>query len=134
MAILSGKDGTLQRDGSTVTPISQWKLLLVCQAKEYVANDTQGAKRRLPGAEDSQGSFVCMAADDGHCPIERGQRAVLCLHVDASGANYYEVPIYCERVEVECDIGHGRAVAFVVHFWGDGPVTSHGVLDVARSE
>ncbi len=129
MAILSGKAGTLQLDGERVAPIGHWKLQLVCQAKEYVANDTHGAKRRLAGADDAQGSFLCLALEDGHCPIRRGQRAVARLHVDASGANYYELPIQCERVEIECDIGRGRAVAFAVYFWGDGPTTAYGVLD-----
>jgi len=128
MSILSGKDGTLRLDGDLVLPITNWKLQLLCQGKEYVANDTGGATRRLPGPEDSQGSFLCYATDDGQCPVRRGQRATAQLHADAGGANYYEVPIYVEQIELECDISRGREVVFGVHFRGDGPAASHGAL------
>jgi hypothetical protein len=128
MAVLSGKAGTLKLAGGAVTPITNWKLMQSTAAKFYAANDTGGAYRRLRSVEDSSGTFECQVTQRGRCPVERGENVVAQFHVDSSGDNYYQVPVIIDAVEVECDIGTGRLVAFAVAFSGDGAVTAHGVL------
>jgi len=128
MSVLSGKHGTLNLAGSTVAPITNWKIELVCQAKDYVANDTHGVKRRLAGPEDCRGSFDCRLTEQGRCPVRRGQELVAQFHVDRSGENYYEVPIFIDEIGVDCDINQGGVRAFAVRYSGSGLLVAHGVL------
>lgn len=128
MAVLSGKSGTLKLAGGVVAPITNWKLVQATAAKFYAANDTGGAYRRLRSVEDSSGSFECQVTHGGRCPVERGENVVAQFHVDGSAENYYQAPVIIDAVEVECDIGTGRLVAFAIQFSGDGPVTAHGIL------
>ncbi len=128
MSILSGKDGTLYLGENEVAAVTNWRLARVSLTKPYVANDTGGARRRLPGARDSSGSFAVQADDSGNAPVEEGDAVTLALHVDGSGDNYYEVPAVIDRVRVEVDISEGRIVGHLVDFSGDGPITAHGIL------
>lgn len=128
MAVLSGKDGTLKLGGAEVTPITHWKIEKTAASKAYSANDTGGARKRVPGAKDCSGRFEIQATDSGNVPVEEGDAVTLQLHVDDSGENYYEVPALVERIRAEVDISEGRTVAHVVTFSGNGPTTAHGML------
>lgn len=131
MAAVSGKSGTLKLGAATVAPIAQWKLELTSRHKAYAANDTGGAVKRLAGVDDASGSFQCQVSDSGNCPVRRGQQATAQFHLDASGANYYEVPIIIDRIGVTCDITGGAILAFAVDFSGNGPVSAHGIAAFA---
>lgn len=128
MPVLSGKDGTLFVGAGEAAPLVHWRLERTAANKHYVANDTGGARRRLPGARDCSGSFEIKAAAAGRAPVEEGDVVLLKLHADASGDNYYEAPAVIDRVRVEVDVSEGRTVAWLVDFSGDGPVTAHGIL------
>jgi hypothetical protein len=128
MAVLSGKAGTLKLAGASVTPVSNWKLSLTSNNKAYAANDTGGCKSRVPGVQDSSGSFECKVSDSGHCPVAAGDQVTAQLHVDGSGANYYELPIIIDRIQVDVDINDGQIMAFAIDFSGCGAATAHGIV------
>ncbi len=128
MSFLSGKDGTLYLGDEELTPVTRWRLERRCAARSYVANDTGGARRRLPGARDASGTVEIVATDSGHAPVEEGDEVLLKLHLDRSGSNYLDVPAVIDRVRMEVEISEGRIVGFTVEFSGNGPVVAHGVL------
>ena len=128
MSVLSGKDGTLHLGASEVTPVTDWRLEKTSAARPYAANDTGGARKRVPGVKDCSGSFEVKATDTGNVPVEEGDAVTLKLHVDGSGANYYEVPALIGRLRVDVDISEGEIVAYVIDFAGNGPITPHGIL------
>lgn len=128
MSVLSGKDGTLYLGTEEVTPVTNWRLEKTSANKPYAANDTGGAKKRVPGVRDSAGSFEIKAADSANVPVDEGDAVTLKLHVDGSGANYYEVPAVIDRLRVDVDINEGEIVAYVIDFSGNGAITAHGIL------
>ena len=91
MAVLSGKNGTLNLGGFQVAPVSNWRLAVTSNNPNYAANDTGGWKQRAAGVRDSSGSFEVKVNDGGHCPVAEGDSAALELHIDGSGNNYYAV-------------------------------------------
>jgi hypothetical protein len=82
----------------------------------------------VAGVKDSAGRFEIQASDSAAVPVEEGDAVTLQLHVDGSGANYYEAPAIVETIRAEVDISEGTTVAHVVTFRGNGPITPHGVL------
>jgi hypothetical protein len=128
MAVLSGKNGTIYLGADEMTPVAQWKLVVVSNNPEYVANDTAGWKQRVAGVCDSAGMFVVMADQAGHCPVSEGDSVTLNLHVDNSGVNYYGVPAIVDNIQVDVDISSGKVVAYVVTFSGNGAVTPNGIV------
>ena len=131
MAILSGKNGTLYVGADEVTPVSNWKLQIVSNHRDYVANDTGGRTKRAAGAKDCRGSFRVKVTAGGNSPVEEGDAVTLKLHVDDTGDNYYEVEALIDRLGTEADISHGDQVALGIDFAGNGSVTPHGVLATA---
>jgi hypothetical protein len=131
MPVISGKAGTLKLAGNTVSPISNWKLTVTSNNKAYAANDTGGSKARVAGVQDCSGSFECKVSDTGNCPVGAGDRSTAQLYVDGSGANYYQVPVIIDRIQVDVDINDGRIVAFAVDFSGNGPLQAFGILATA---
>ena len=129
--IMSGKDGTLYREGVEVVPVNNWKLSLDVSLHAYAANDTNATKRRVAGVEDSTGSFtVGVESDAGACcPVTRGEHVTLQLHIDDTGNNYYEVPVVIGSFELDCDINDGGPLIWTVNFEGDGVVVAHGSLN-----
>jgi hypothetical protein len=132
MTALSGKNGTLKLAGSLVTPITDWNLELTCATKAYIANDTHGAAKRVVAGDDCAGAFHCRISGSGRCPVQRGDEAAAEFHVDSTGGNYYAVPIIIDRIGVRCDMSTGAALAFEVHFSGNGPVVEYGILAKSR--
>ena len=124
MAVLSGKNGTLYLNAAQVTPVSNWKLAVTSNNLDYVANDTGGWKRRLPGPCDSSGSFQVKADDGGHAPVAAGDQVTLDLHVDRTGSNYYTLAAIIAQIEVAVDISAGKLVVYAVEFSGDGPIAA----------
>ena len=88
----------------------------------------------MAGAGDSSGSFRVSVADDGQCPVVRGDAVALELRVDDTGNNYYEVPAVIERIRIDTNITDGDTVVWAIEFAGNGPVTPHGVLSAGVSE
>ncbi|HUT94871.1 MAG TPA: hypothetical protein VMY37_35765 [Thermoguttaceae bacterium] len=131
MSVISGKDGTLKLGDTEVTRVTQWKIEKTSGARAYTANDTGGAKKRVAGVKDCSGRFEIKAGDSDAVPVEEGDVVTLQLHVDDSGANYYEVPAIVDTIRAEVDISEGKTVAHVVAFSGNGPIVPHGILDKA---
>ncbi len=128
MAILSGKDGTVYQGGAPLAPVSSWRLALKCETHAYAANDSGGAVRRVAGAADCQGTLRIALAEGQPCPLAPGQSVELELHVDATGANYYQVPAVIERVELVVDLSSGEPLAYEAVFAANGPPAAHGIL------
>ncbi len=128
MAILSGKNGTLYIGSNEITPLSDWKLTLLGNHRDYIANDTGGWKKRAAGAKDSRGSFRVKAAEGGNAPVAEGDSVTLKLHVDGTGANYYQLDALVGQIDVETNISDGKEVALRIEFSGNGAVTPYGVL------
>lgn len=133
MSLISGKDGTLTSDGIEVAELTDWKLRKTGGAKAYTANDTGGAAKRVSGAKDCSGEFEVKVAQGRQMPVEEGDAVTLRLHVDDSGANYFQVPAVIDAVRVSVDVDQGKIVACRVGFSGNGPVTAYGILEVADS-
>ncbi len=129
MSVISGKDGTLKLGDTEVTRVTHWKIEKTSGARAYTANDTGGAKKRVAGVKDCAGRFEIKAGDSDAVAVEEGDAVTLQLHVDDSGANYYEVPAIVDTIRAEVDISEGKTVAHVVTFSGNGPITPHGILD-----
>lgn len=132
MALLSGKDGTLFVDGLEATAVTNWRLLQRNNAKTYTANDTGGWRRRVEGVHDCRGQFQLIVADSGRVPVRAGQAVALRLNLDASGANFYEVPARIKTVRLAVEISESTLVPLVVTFAGNGPVVAGGVLASRR--
>lgn len=128
MAVISGKAGTLKLAGNTVSPISNWKLTISSSNKAYAANDTGGSKARVAGVRDCSGSFECKVSTSGTCPVAPGEQPTAQFHIDGTGANYYQVPIIIDRVQVDVDINDGQIVAFAIDFSGNGALQAMGIL------
>ena len=128
MSVISGKDGTLKLAGGEVARVTHWKIEKTSGAKAYTANDTGGARKRVSGVKDCAGRFEIKASDSAGVPVEQGDAATLELHVDDSGANYYEVPAIIDAIRAEVDISEGKTIGHVVAFSGNGPITAHGIL------
>ena len=128
MSVLSGKDGTLLLGDAEVAQVANWRIEKTSAARAYTANDTGGSRKRVAGAKDCAGRFEIKATDSAHVPVEEGDSVTLKLHVDDSGANYYEVPAVVDAVRAHVDISEGRSIAYVVAFSGNGPIIAHGVL------
>ncbi len=130
MSVITGKDGTLRLGGVELAPLTSWRLVRTSRNRDYAANDTGGARRRVAGIRDCRGSFALAATAAGNLPVAEGTAVELELHADGSGANYLAVPAIVDRIEVEVDIDRGEIVAFLVDFSGNGPVTPHGLFAV----
>ncbi|MHC4406023.1 MAG: hypothetical protein ACYTG0_40820 [Planctomycetota bacterium] len=128
MSVLSGKDGTLHLDGAEVTPVTNWRIEKISRNKAYTANDTGGAAKRVAGVKDCSGRFEIKVTDSAGVAVEEGDTPTLELHVDGSGANYYEVPAVVDRIRADVDVSNGTVIGYVIHFSGNGPVTNHGIL------
>ncbi len=127
MAVLSGKNGTLNLGGAQVAPVSNWRLIVTSNNPNYAANDTGGWKQRAAGVRDSSGSFEVKVNDSGHCPVAEGDSVALELQLDGSGNNYYAVAAIVDKIEVNVDISAGQIIAYLIDFSGNGPVTPYGV-------
>ncbi len=133
MAVISGKDGTLHLGDTEVTEISHWSLEKTSRNRAYTANDTGGSRKRLAGAKDCSGRFEIKATDSASVPVEEGDAVTLKLHVDDSGANYYDVPAIVDTIRTDVDISEGETIACVVAFSGNGPITAYGILKKEQS-
>jgi len=131
MSVISGKDGTLKLGDAEVTQVANWRIEKTSAGKTYTANDTGGSKKRVAGTKDCSGRFEIKATDSANAAVEEGDAVTLELHVDDSGANYYEVPAMIETIRAEVDISEGKTIAYVVTFSGNGPLTAYGVLQKA---
>ena len=131
MAVLSGKSGTLLLGGTAVTPCSNWSASISGNLKAYGANTTQKWKRRVSGTNDATGTFL-IRVDDSKCsPVLQGAIYQAQFHVDDTLANYYEVMVMIESIDVEDDIDDGDIVNYVIAWGADSPLTAHGILDDA---
>ncbi|NQT36195.1 MAG: hypothetical protein HQ581_01820 [Planctomycetes bacterium] len=128
MSVISGKDGTLYLGEDEVTPVTNWRLVKTSDNKNYAANDTGGAKKRVAGVKDCSGTLEIKADDTANVPVEEGDAVALKLHVDDTGNNYYDVPAMIDRIEVDVDIDRGEIVAYFVAFSGNGTITANGIL------
>ena len=128
MSFLSGKEGTLLLGDTQVGEITHWRIERIRRHRDYVANDTGGAKKRVAGVKDCSGRFEIKATDTDPLPVEEGNTVTLNLHVDASGANYYEVPALIDAIRTDVDISQGEVTEHVVSFSANGPVNPHGIL------
>lgn len=126
-SILSGKDGSVWVGEQLLTPVLRWELVKKVSCKAYVANDTGGAWRRLPGARDCTGRLELKLLQNRSAPLEEGWEVVLRLHLDGTGENYYEVPALIERITTQVDIATGEVIGWQVDFAGSGPVLGHGM-------
>lgn len=129
MTTLSGKSGTLRIDGSDVLHVSRWRIKKRARNRAYAANDTGGAKKRVPGVRDYAGSVEIKATDATPIPVSEGELVDLELHADATGENYYEFSAIVDAVGTEVDISDGSPVAYRIDFSGNGPIVAHGILD-----
>ena len=129
MTTISGKGGTLRIGGTNTLHVSRWRIEKRAQNRAYSANDTGGAKKRVPGVKDSAGSLEIKATDATPIPVSEGDLIALALHADASGQNYYELPAVVDAVRTEVDISDGSPVAYLIDFSGNGPIAAHGILD-----
>ena len=128
MATLSGKSGTLRIGGTIVLYVSRWQIEKRAHNKAYAANDTGGAKKRVPGAKDCAGRLEVKATDAEPIPVAEGDAVALALHADATQENYYELAAIVDAVRTEVDISDGSPVAYLIDFSGNGPIAAHGIL------
>jgi len=133
MSVISGKDGTLHLGDAEVTQVTNWRIEKTSAGKAYTANDTGGSRKRVAGVKDCSGRFEIKATDSTNVPVEEGDSVTLRLHVDDSGANYYDVPAIVDAVRAHVDISEGKTIAYVVTFSGNGPITAYGVLQKASA-
>jgi len=131
MALLSGKDGTVRLAQGELLRVTEWRIEKTSTNKSYAANDTGGARKRVPGVKDCAGRLEIKADDAAGAPVGEGDVLALELHADDSAENYYELSAIVDAVRVEVDVGLARPVAYVVAFSGNGPITAHGILDKA---
>jgi len=131
MALLSGKDGTVRLAGGELLRVSQWRIEKTSHNKSYAANDTGGARMRVPGVKDCTGRLEIKADDAAAAPVGEGDVLALELHADDSAENYYELSAIVDAVRVEVDVAQARPVAYLVAFSGNGPITAHGILNEA---
>jgi hypothetical protein len=109
--------------------VTDWRIEKSSANKSYTANDTGGARKRVPGVKDCSGRLEIKA--DGTCPLPlcEGECVALELHVDGSGENYYELAAVVEAIGLSVDVGRGSPIAYRVGFSGNGPIAAHGVLN-----
>jgi len=129
VATLSGKNGTLRIGGAVVLHVSRWQIEKRAHNKAYTANDTGGAKKRVPGARDSAGRLEIKATDATPIPVAEGDAVALALHADATQQNYCEIAAIVDAIRTEVDISDGNPVAYLIEFSGNGPITAHGILN-----
>lgn len=130
-SMLSGKDGTVRREGAELLRVADWRIEKTSANKSYVANDTGGVRRRMPGVKDCSGRMEIKAISEGPAPLAEGEILAMELHVDASGENYYSLSAIVDAVRLEVDISQGTPVAYVVTFSGNGPLEPHGILSTS---
>ncbi len=129
MTILYGHRGTVRIGQVEVVPLLKWTLSLISRNAQFASSLTGQWTRRVPGARDCTGTLLLHASIEHSCPLRPGQSVVLELHVDNSGENFYRVPAIVDRLSVQTDIGGGHPVGYQVEFSGDGPLTTHGILE-----
>ena len=132
MSVISGKDGTLYLGDTEPTQVTNWRIEKIGGSKAYTANDTGGSRKRVAGVKDCSGRFEIKATDSANVPVEEGDTVTLKLHVDDSGANYYQVPAIIEAIRVDVDINEGKMIAYEIAFSGNGPITAYGVVQKAQ--
>lgn len=128
MAVLSGKNGTLHLSGAEVTPVSNWRMRLQGNLKEYGANDTEGWTDQVGGIEKADGSFLVRMDDASNCPVLTQDRYLVAFHVDGTGNNYYGGYIIIEDIEVEDDINEGEIEGYQITWKNSGPIVAYGIL------
>jgi len=129
MPILSGNDGTVRLAGGELLRVTDWQIEKTSANKSYTANDTGGARKRVPGAKDCCGRLEIKADDASPMPLCEGECVALELHADGSGENYYELAAVVDAIRLAVDVGRGTPIAYLVGFSGNGPITAHGVLN-----
>ena len=112
-------------DGTTyvnVPEVRVWELNIGGDTKEYASSSTGGGKRRLPGAEDFDGSVSVYVDNtnriDGTLNIKRGVSGYWKLWEDET--NFYIAPSYIEGVSTGGDIEGNEIVEADIDFSRNG--------------
>lgn len=97
------------------------------ELKEYVSSDTDGAKRRLEGTDDFDGSVEVYIDptnrfDADSFGIRSGVAGFLRVYEHRTDVPFL-LPIMVENVEYSVDIEGGEIVGATVNFSADGAVT-----------
>ena len=85
MAVVSGKDGNVQTNGSDVTDVVSWSLTYDANLHSYVTSDTSGWEDTLAGAKKWSGSFDVLNGDGKVGTLQSGDSVSLKLEVVEGG-------------------------------------------------
>jgi len=113
MAVISGKEGTLELNDAEETPVTNIRVSITSANDAYAANDTAGWKKRVAGTKDSTGSFSMKDKPS----VEEGDKRTLKVYTNQ---DVWTQPIIIDSIDPEIDINDGTTTGFEVSFSGDG--------------
>ena len=119
---ISGKDGSVEVDGSAVLESRKWTLKRTSDNKEYASTETGGNKKRVAGIKDWSGSIDCYAPEGADVTISEGQAITVTLKKDATHS--YAGPAIVDDIDVETDIEGGELTGVSIAFSGNGALTT----------
>lgn len=106
---LSGKDGTINKDGSPVdVDVLGWDFDAKGNEQRFASDKTSGHKVVYLTVKDFDAKVRVKIPLTGNLPFNRGDQFTIKLHGDDSGNNYIEAPVTVLSNPIPCDITEGQ--------------------------
>ena len=125
MAVLSGKDGTVNWNGSLLSQITQWQCTETCHISAWASNSTGGYKHRVAGVKDWSGTFS--GKYDGGIAAAVGQGSAtgtpVSLVLGIADGESLSGDAIIESLELLVDIDNGDVVGYQARFSGNGALS-----------
>jgi hypothetical protein len=123
MATISGKNGKVLVDSTTLAEITDWTFHTTSVNHAYASSSTGGYRRRVPGVKDGAGSigFKLDVADPVTDDFDEGSAVTLLLYIDAT--HFYSVPAIIDSIQLAVDISSGDVLGGTAQFSASGAWT-----------
>jgi hypothetical protein len=118
MAILTGKNGAVEKGAVTVPTVRQWQVTTSADAPSYAASNTKGGTSRIDGNKDWSGSYQAYGALPAVTPGES-----FVFHGSINTVNGVTGACLCNQIEITWDIEAGTPISHTVSFEANGALT-----------
>ena len=123
MPTISGKDGKVNRNTTSLAEITSWRLTTTADNVSYASSDTAGFRKQIAGSKHGLGTFSFELDTDNPLTDEfdEGDLVTLDLHIDSN--RYYTVPAVIDSIIFAVDISNGDIVGGTADFSTNGEWT-----------
>ncbi len=120
MPTISGKDGLVKRDTTSLAEITSWRLTTTADNVSYASSATAGFRKQIAGAKHGLGTFSFELDTDNPLSdeLDEGDQVTLYFHIDES--RFYTIPAIIDSIIFAVDISNGEIVGGTADFSTNG--------------